>query len=482
MRTGALFSALFVLAACDISEPLTRREDATGPRPPVIPPVRTQVISCGANPCASPDRPWSWTVSIGMGTVSAIDSSAQQFSFPDRSFVRMTVTGMISRQYSPNISPSLNLAGTYYPPLDANGEWLSSTRSGFIFTAFSGTGSANLQALAPTSPGGNAPVNAGVASYAVEGPVRGTGRIRRWAFAQPSHVSSQDCWFGPCVIAVSGTQQVSLELASAQLILTASSDSVARGDAVTFTASSTLGNVTVLEWRWWPEKTPANTTVSGCGAATSCTVKVYESGTMWVRARTGPSPQTIQAAHAPVEAPSYPLLQCPTGDSVVDAPAMRALLRALMDSSMGHTPRREFAGILVRDSAGDERWVIDFANPGNSCTGSFYSLGQPAGTELLAFVHSHPYRVNQRTCEGTRYVSGWRGGIPSIDDWGAAATSGFAIPYVVIDADSIAVMRPGSASETRTNSRGVSAPLPDSSEFTTRYSGFSRSGPSCQRP
>lgn len=417
-----------------------------------------------------------------MGTVSAIDSSAQQFSFPDRSFVRMTVTGMISRQYSPNISPSLNLAGTYYPPLDANGEWLSSTRSGFIFTSFSGTGSANLQALAPTAPGGNAPANAGVASYAVEGPVRGTGRIRRWAFAQPSHVSSQDCWFGPCVIAVAGTQQVSLELASAQLMLTASSDSVARGDAVTFTASSTLGNVTVLEWRWWPEKTPANTTVSGCGAATSCTVKVYESGTMWVRARTGPSPQTIQAAQAPVEAPAYPLLQCPTGDSVVDAPSMRAMLRALMDSSMGHTPRREFAGILVRDSAGDERWVIDFANPGNSCTRSSYLLGQPPGTQLLAFVHSHPYRLGDVTCNQKRYSRGWRGGIPSVPDWAAVANSGFDIPFLVIDRDSIAVMRPGASSDTAIDSNNVRVPVPNSAEFATRHSSYPREGATCARP
>jgi len=416
-----------------------------------------------------------------MGSETAAAVSTEQFSFPDRTFVRITVAGLITRQHSPHINPSVNRAGTPYPSLDADGEWLSgySIRSGFIFTDFSGTNRMNLQVLGPAP---NTPSTGTLTTYSRVGTVRGTGPIRRWAFQQPTGISSTDCWVGPCVIATGGSQTVRIELSAAQLSLTATPDSVARGTPVTFVASSSIANLTVLEWKWWPESVPSNTSTEACGTAKTCIVTVHESGTMWVRARAGGIPQSVQAASAAVEAPTYGVVQCPTGDSLVDAPAVRAMLRALMDSSMGHNPRREFAGALFRDNNGDERWVIDFANPNNSCTSSRFTAGTPAGWEPVFFAQTHPYSIGNVTCAGTRYVEGLRGGIPSARDWAGAANSGFSIPYAVIDRDSIAVMRPGPSSATELLSDGTPVPVPDSIEFAQRNRGHPRAGAQCTRP
>ncbi len=396
--------------------------------------------------------------------------------------MRLTVQGSIQRQFNNSINVSLGLAGNPYPPLDADGEWLSgySIKSGYIFTAFSGTGNANLLALG-SSP--NTPSTGGVDSFTVQGPVRGTGPVRRKNFAQPSYPASHYCGGMQCVIAISGSQTVRLEIGAAQLSLSATPDSVARGTPVTFVASSSQGSLTVLEWQWWPDKTPSNTTTASCGTSATCQTKVYESGTMWVRARTGPNPQTIQAASAAVDAPEYPVVQCPTGDSIVDSPSVRGMLRALMDSSMGHNPRKEFAGALFRDSNGDERWVIDFANPINSCIEArFTPGGLPPLSQLILFAHSHPYSIGDRTCKGGFYAAGRLGGIPSVEDWAIAANEGYPIPRLVIDVDTIAVMRPGSASATEPGTSGAQLPVPNPSEFSVRYSGHSRVGAQCTRP
>ena len=509
---------LLGFAACDTSAPTERERHA----PPGFDPAgltpRPTVSECGDSLCASPDRPWSWTATIGTGTLSAVDTSVATFSFPQRTLVRLTVIGRLARIYHPDIPASWNLAGSPYPDLDADGEWLGGNRSGEILTMFSGTGATNISAIgaSPNSP------SSGTLDSFTTAPlvVRGTGPVRRRAFQQPSYPAPPACngMTGiQCVIAIGGQQGVRIEIVSnGQLTLSASPVEVASGDDVTFTASAGGMALQVHEWVWrssgqdppivlasgvpsgavtrvpgWASSATQTSAASCLAGETTCTIPVYGPGTMWIRATVGSgSSATVQAASA--GATAYPQVTCPTGDSLLDLPATRALLRAVMERTETETPKVEWAGYVYRLPDGSHRFEMDTMAV-NGCNSSDARRSRLPGWTPVLLVHSHPAVPDALlpSCGTNKKAkAGPHGGILSHRDWDAADPRWHpppVVPVAVIDPESIAIGRTGewtsrqSVKDTATG-QWIASRFPNKAEFDSSYSQYPRETSACVRP
>ncbi len=391
-----------------------------------------------------------------------------------------------------------NIAGNPYPPLDADAEWLGADASGFVYTDFfSSTGAMNTSAIAPSPNWISTPA---VDSFSKIGSARGVGPIRRFKFRQQTSPAQADCkaFSGQqCVVAYSGQQTVTLEIISAWLSLTATPDSVVEGDPVTFTATSSVGGITVREWQWVPDSAgTAVTSAASCGMATTCTVRVYESGTMHVRARVGNGSSAITeraTAHVTALPPNYPIVQCPTGDSLLDLPATRALLKDLAWRNDSLTPRVEWSGMVYQLPNGSYRFLVDTVSPAlvpSPCRQSDYTIATPSGWTRMLRAHSHPGAVGDTICSGSQIVlPGWLGGVLSPADWELAddmySHQKPAIPQVAVDPVEIAIGRTGEWLSTTSVAPGTTLPnrkVPDAAQFVQQYNSFPRQGTSCARP
>jgi hypothetical protein len=455
-----------------------------------------------------------------MGSETAVDSSASVFSFPQRTLVRLTVIGRIQRQYHPSIPPSWNLAGTAYHYLDADGERIGGDFGGNIFTDLQGTGRANLAAIG-ASP--NAPSPGIRDSFSVTGIVRGAGPVRRRAFLQPSYPGPPACngLTGiRCVIGSGGQQLVRIEIVSnGQLTLTATPAEVVSGDSVTFTASAGSLALQVHEWVWrsaGPEppitlasggtasavvaaspttRVPnggaraSQTSSASCSAGqATCTIPVFGPGTMWVRATVGTgSSASVQAASA--DATAYEAVTCPTGDTLLDLPATRALLQAIWDRTQAIVPKVEWAGTVYRLPDGSYRFDVDTAAR-TECAGAGLPRRStmPGWTPVLV-AHSHPAAPGEPLC-GRDAGIGPHGGILSASDWDTAdprwAVPPPALPIVAIDPRSIAIGKTGEWSGKEQIYRNDSLVgirrKPTKAQFNAAYSEYPRFTSSCSRP
>jgi hypothetical protein len=429
--------------------------------------------------------------------------------------VRVTVIGRIGRIYNPMIPPSWNLGGSRYPSLDADGEWIGGSRGGDVYTSFTGTGATNISAIGPSP---NAPAPGLLDSFSVVGVVRGSGSVKRRAFLQPTYPGPPACngLTGiRCVIGIGGQQVVRIEIVSNGLLtLSASPAEVVTGGAVTFAASAGSLAVTVHEWIWRPDAgapplarvisadgAPSTRVPSGSGQASqtsaascqagqsTCTIPVYEPGVMWVRATVGSGGSaSMQAASAPAAA--FPAVTCPTGDSLLDLPATRELMKAVMTRTEMLTPKVEWAGYVYRLPDGSHRFEVD-VSANNTCSSANAPRRStnPDWTPVLV-AHSHPAAPGGQLCSGLRAGRGPHGGILSPRDWDFVDPRWHpppAVPIVAIDPRTIAIGRTGEWNdrvvELEADSQvPVVSRVPDRQQFDFAYSEYPRRTPACERP
>lgn len=444
--------------------------------------------------------PGAFSRAIGRGTSinTGSDSVAWPRSFDDFTYVKLSVSGMISRVWDPQMNPGLNLAGTPYAVLDADAEFMWSQCSGDVMTNFSFSGDHRDNVSACRRSGDNPPSSVTyppVQEYSVFGVVRGSGRVVRRGYGQPVYPASYYCT-NLCVHTVAGSQQVTIEPWASWLLLSAV-DSVNEGDVVSFVASgsSPFTNLTVQQWIWVPDVNASTNnpflggprTIACAHNQSTCTTRVFEPGVMYVRAKAGPIPQRVEQARKAIATrpPSVPPTTCPTADSILDVPEVRSMMTELERISKKTTPPKEMAGYLFRLPDGSLRALIDSANSSNNCHTSNFNISLvPAGWMAIAGAHIHPGSIGAPAgcLPGFEYAPGPHGGIASPADWGVTQ-QGF--PHVVMDPDSLVVLRPGTYSDSTQvqtpNGTKVWVPVPNSSEFPQVYSSFPRGG-SCSRP
>lgn len=319
VRTSRVFLclvAMTLIGGCgDVLPPTAPHAVARGehPRPDV---------TCGVE-CLTLPQPVPGAASVTLGysnSYTGIDSVAWPLTYANRTRVRMTVTGMLSRTYVTTMHPSFAAtAGQPYFPLDANAEYASSQCWGDVYTAFrlpSGYWGDNLSACDQTPT--NSPAYGGVPATSKEGVISGSGYIQRWGMYQPSWPGYTNCNNGPCVMIVSGLQTIDIEPIAQLLSLTATPDSIAEGDSVLFQATRT-GSLTMTmdSWIWMPDSvagaagSTSDTRTGQCNSAlATCKIPVFRTGTMYVRAFLGSGSSRIleQAAARVIVTPLVPTL------------------------------------------------------------------------------------------------------------------------------------------------------------------------------
>ncbi|MEP6779226.1 MAG: hypothetical protein ABJC26_04995 [Gemmatimonadaceae bacterium] len=226
---------------------------------------------------------------------------------------------------------------------------------------------------------------------------------------------------------------------------------------------------------------PARLLGASC-SGTECEAVLEVSGTITVTANVAGFPKT---AIVTIQTQPVP---CPTGDSILDNPKLRELIKNLDRIGSKTNPPSEFRGNLWRDSVGTVFFDIDSISAGNTCRQSFYTKTPPAGATLLASAHNHPFGLNRPvTCAsaGTFYVRGWKKGLPSENDWDGL--SNFNVPNVIIDKNIIARFGPSTLSDSvrkkdPTTGASVWYKVPNQTEFLANYFETTRRPVGCSRP
>lgn len=180
-------------------------------------------------------------------------------------------------------------------------------------------------------------------------------------------------------------------------------------------------------------------------------------------------------------------MNCPTGDSLLDIPQGRELLKTL--KSMSHLlPRTEYAGVLYSDSSGaNVSFKID-TNPANTCRRSD-PPAVPTGQVLIYTAHVHPFSVGDSLPCVTvpngyaKYSSGWRLGLPSYGDWARATATYSGKPNVVFDETTFARYSATLTTLSDVTFRdGANQPVPNASEMANQYTFYPITGAGCLRP
>lgn len=219
------------------------------------------------------------------------------------------------------------------------------------------------------------------------------------------------------MITAGGSQQVTIEVVSMFLTLTAVPDSVGLGNPVTFTASASGLTVNVKGWRWVPSTGEGFTSTASCSTSSStCTIPVFESGTMHVLASIGSgSSAVVERAEASVKVDdsgcakvAEPADSLKHGLRALDVPAIRDSLNALFNASRpsptDSSTWREQAGWILRDSStGAFSFVRAPSTNATICEISAPITPSPAAVPALGitqfvvgWVHTHPTDVAYR--------------------------------------------------------------------------------------
>lgn len=144
--------------------------------------------------------------------------------------------------------------------------------------------------------------------------------------------------------------------------------------------------MSVQRWVWTPES--GNVWVGGTG-------NTERQGTVgepaWFRAEVDVSGFTRKPRVR------VRVVQCPQGDSLLDEPSFRRMLKAIRDSSMSplHDPgkRREWGGEFVEDTGTyTRRGIVDTsASHPNRDACSYLNRTERPGSRILALSHGHPW-------------------------------------------------------------------------------------------
>jgi hypothetical protein len=306
---GALAALVLWLGGCaDDRRP-------TSPAPAVRAPRAAVVDVTGTPAPMAPPIPGEFTVTLpargpyGDDSVMFVNDAAR--SFAESTLVRVVGRGQISRVWQ-----ATSEVRTFWHWLDAAGDWHSFSCPGstgaYFFHPIAGWSGREL--CIPNRPI-NAPRNLDPPPERIQ-TVWGWPMIRRSRAREPIP-NSHACGplFGPCFTYV-GATTITVTPTSQTLTLTAAPAQVYEGDTVTFTAAPTT--VTVRQWIWVPDRPPPmavrmdsveehtrlaswETPIPACGTQRECRVALFESGTMYVRARVNaPGQRRVEQAFARV--------------------------------------------------------------------------------------------------------------------------------------------------------------------------------------
>lgn len=281
---------------------------------------------------------------------------------------------------------------------------------------------------------------------------------------QSQDASACYCPWGPCTAfsvpsyALTSTQTISVERLEDDVTLTAVVSTGAKGRMVTFTASALNPRTTRGPggWTWTPDG-GVSQAAACASSANPCVVQINESG--WMEVTYYYNGAADGFANGPRHAKVHvTAVDCPTGDSLVDNPAVRAGLedawRLSGADSAGLSPsnRREHGGYGFGDPIHDPLHVGTYqmsrSNPADGpCTsanvpGSYGSL-----VPLLSF-HAHPFGIgdqlpsncidNFQAGDVAFYAHGY-GGLSGAD-WLRSFED--QLPVLAIDRDSVYIASP----------------------------------------
>jgi hypothetical protein len=179
-----------------------------------------------------------------------------------------------------------------------------------------------------------------------------------------------------------------------------------------------------------------------CGAGVSqCVTTIDTSGTMWVYA-------TISGVRDSASA-HVTKVPCPTGDSILDSPAMRqGLEQAWLNSDPNDvtTANRRERGGFIFDSSGTWIYVL-YPSPNDTPCSNTNTPSSFPGTPIAEF-HTHPFHLGDHlpSACGNNVQYGNQHGGPSASDWQRANNDN--LPQYILDADSIYVAPVGANSTT----------------------------------
>jgi hypothetical protein len=219
--------------------------------------------------------------------------------------------------------------------------------------------------------------------------VRGAGRIQ-W-IRPPTYGPYCDVSGTPDCYRYEGNFSVSVTPFPAELVLKASKAAIESRQNVTFTANVTPDVIEgvpvpyrVQEWRWLPDAGGEGQLLDQCQGQTTCNYAPAVSGTM--RA-TGYANGTAAEAEVHVT-----VFDCLTGDSLLDDPGVRDVLRQVHNGM----------GIGGPDSLRKERAAGMYCDATGACTSELHPVGPndnecrmypPAAADTSdVLIHGHPFR------------------------------------------------------------------------------------------
>jgi hypothetical protein len=243
------------------------------------------------------------------------------------------------------------------------------------------------------------PCNDASANWRTTGLFQGAGTATRGG---PISEPGATCLPMPCHTQ-SGSQQVWIRPLPTQLVFTTNSRFITRGSSTRFDVSANPNLMAsgggrprrVTAWRWRranPSYTGSDTTTIQwyCSnpAAQTCTLPIYENGTMSVDATVNGVAQTRSIVIV-VNGP------CPTGDTILDDPVTRAALAAAWaqsNSSSAPASRIE-RGAYTFDSAGVHIYRLSPIDPVDTPCRNAIIPAVPYPGDPLWGGHTHPFTI-----------------------------------------------------------------------------------------
>lgn len=222
--------------------------------------------------------------------------------------------------------------------------------------------------------------------------VEGTGRVQ---WIRPGGGGWNCDYQGtPDCFSYSGSFDVSVTPFPAALVLKASRSAVTPGQSVTFTAAvvpDTIENIgvpfKVAEWRWLPDGGGGGTVLTQCAGQKICNYAPVVSGTMRATGYANGA-DDVATVHVTV----FP---CLTGDSLLDNPLVRDLLR--MTGAVSGYPsqppadRLERGGALHCTLSGECEPVLYPPGPDDDACNWWPPTDIPPGTIRPVVVHTHEF-------------------------------------------------------------------------------------------
>lgn len=201
------------------------------------------------------------------------------------------------------------------------------------------------------------------------------------------------CGSNPCH-RYTGTQAVTITPVEAELLLTPQSRSIQPGDSASFIASASPASVEshpvpwrVTGWLWLPDTGNADTV---CATSATCNLSSRQvSGTVRCDAIMNGEATTRQARLL--------VVPCPTNDSCLDEPHVRAGLRDAWNRS--RSSGQETGGVLYRRTTDGSCFYIEVVDP-NATACTYHA---PSGNNIpsypdavpIAYWHTHPSKTGE---------------------------------------------------------------------------------------